>query len=189
MEYNILLVDDDQNVLAGLRRLLHGKGFCIRCATSADEALKLLRSTPIHLVISDQVMPGMSGTEFLQQVQSLFPNIVRFLLTGYATVEMIVEALNKGGIERVYLKPCKPEDLARGIHEVLQKHALLAQALTIIENDRKRPKENHRKQPGSDASPTLSTNVPEIVLEETPFGWNTLVRKLEKFTKDKERKA
>jgi len=180
MEYTVLFVDDDPLILEGLRRLLHGQGFRVRCARGADEALRLLRSDKIHLVITDQVMPGISGTEFLYQVRRLFPDIILFLLTGHATVEMVMEALNKIGVERIYLKPCNHEELVLGIRQTLQKRALFDQARQIVE----------AAQASSKRAPRLHATAgekscEEIVLEEMPFGWATLLRKIESMNDSK----
>lgn len=176
IDRTVLFVDDDANVLEGLRRSLHAYGFQIRCADSADDALRMMRSTPVHLVVSDQVMAGMSGIEFLHTVGRLFPDTVRFLLTGHASVEMVVDAINNQGIERVYLKPCNASDLGRGILKVLERQALANRALRIIEE--RKPPEAHRGKHGA-ASEAESAATREVVLTDAPFGWDTLIRRLE----------
>jgi DNA-binding NtrC family response regulator len=173
MSMTILLVDDDSNLLVGLRRAFRGENCQIRCTTSADEAFKLLHAIPIQAVISDQIMEGISGVEFLRQVQRLYPGMIRVLLTGHATAEMVVDAINSGCAERVFIKPCKAGTIMQVIRELAGQRALMAEAARIVEEDqRKNPK------PGPDASRPIG----EWNIESAPCGWDTFMRRLSEAT-------
>jgi two-component system, probable response regulator PhcQ len=112
MSYTVLLVDDEPNFLDGLQRALRKEPYLILTATSAEIALEILRMRAVDLVVSDYEMPGMQGTAFLAQVQQEFPEIMLFMLTGKATPEIAVQAINDGAISHFFTKPCDMVALA-----------------------------------------------------------------------------
>jgi len=120
-EMKVLLVDDEQNVLRSLARLLRSEDYQVLTAASGEEGLEILSSTQVHLIISDQRMPGMSGTEFLQKTAEVCPDSVRIMLTGYSDIKTAEEAINKVGIFRFLTKPWNDEDLKVTIRQGLEK--------------------------------------------------------------------
>lgn len=116
----VLLVDDDPNLLAALKRNLRREPFRLMTAASGEEALSLMESETIDVVVSDQQMPGMAGTEFLTEVHDRFPNTARVMLTGNATMDVAIQAINEGAISRFLTKPCDPEQLRATLHETLE---------------------------------------------------------------------
>ncbi|MEF9438465.1 MAG: response regulator, partial [Candidatus Mariimomonas ferrooxydans] len=104
-ERKILMVDDEENVLRSLKRSLIGEDYEIETAGSAEEALEKLKRFPADIVLSDNMMPGMTGLEFLQQVKQQYPDSIRILLTARAEVQITIEAIKKGEIFRFLLKP------------------------------------------------------------------------------------
>ena len=101
----LLIVDDEDNVLNALRRVLRGEGYRVLLAHSGDEALELLGTNDIGVILSDQRMPGMTGTELLQRVRKMYPDIVRIILSGYSEASTITDAINKGAIYKYITKP------------------------------------------------------------------------------------
>lgn len=132
MQHSILFVDDEPNFLDAVKRSLRKEDYLLFCASSASDAFGVLKERPIDLVISDQEMPGMQGTEFLRQVRDLYPETVRFMLTGKATLEVAVAAINDGAIARFLTKPCNAVDLAVTIRLALQHKDLLANARRLL---------------------------------------------------------
>ncbi len=132
MEHKILLVDDETNFLEGLRRALRKEPYEIVAATSAEEALGILGKEEIDVVISDQEMPGMSGTVFLAAVRQRFPDTVRFMLTGKGTLDTAIKAINDGAISRFFTKPCNNVDLAVTIRQALQQKELMCAAMRLL---------------------------------------------------------
>jgi response regulator RpfG family c-di-GMP phosphodiesterase len=110
----ILLVDDEVAILDGLRRQLRKK-FTVHTASSGAEALELLKSEPVAVIVSDMRMPQMDGATFLSRVRPLYPNVVRILLTGQADTQAAISAVNEGQIYRFLTKPCPPEVLLEEI--------------------------------------------------------------------------
>ncbi|MCC7167193.1 MAG: response regulator [Rhodospirillales bacterium] len=115
----VLVVDDDVNLLNGLRRFF-GKRFDLSVAQGGDEALEKIKGDgPYSVVLCDMRMPGLSGVEVLEQVQGLAPDTVRLMLTGNADQKTAIDAINRGKVYKFFNKPCSPGDLAAGIEEAL----------------------------------------------------------------------
>ena len=105
----LLFVDDEPNLLRSYQRALRGSEYEVRTAGSGSEALALLKTHPVHVVISDYRMPGMTGIEFLKQVKQLQPKAVRVILSGYADEASIEEAIQHGEVMMYLLKPMDNE--------------------------------------------------------------------------------
>lgn len=107
----LLLVDDEENVLSSLKRVLRRGGYRILTAGSAAEAFEVLAIHDVQVIISDQRMPVMSGTAFLRRVKDLYPNTVRMVLSGYTELNSVTEAINQGAIYKFLTKPWEEDDL------------------------------------------------------------------------------
>lgn len=110
-EPTLLIVDDEPYVLKSLIRCLRSQGYRILTADSAEAAFKLLAVSRVHVILSDQRMPGMSGTEFLKQVRKLYPNTIRMIISGYTDLKTVTEAINEGAIYKFLTKPWDDEAL------------------------------------------------------------------------------
>ena len=122
----LLLVDDDPNVLHGLTRALCHQPLGIFTAKSAEEAMWVFKTRHVDVIVSDEQMPGTSGTELLAWVAEHYPEAVRILLTGHASVDTAVRAINEATVYKFFVKPCKEFDLAMAIRQALeqkQEHA------------------------------------------------------------------
>ncbi|TSJ43843.1 response regulator [Mucilaginibacter corticis] len=106
----ILYVDDEENNLFSFKAAFRIK-YQIYTAISGDEALKMLGEKPVHIIITDQRMPNMTGVEFLEKVIETHPDPMRILLTGYADMGAVVDAVNKGKIFHYLTKPWNEEEL------------------------------------------------------------------------------
>jgi response regulator RpfG family c-di-GMP phosphodiesterase len=120
----ILCVDDEPNILSSLRRLFRGKGYDVIIANSGQEGLTMLETERVDLVISDMRMPVMDGAVFLERVRNQWPDPVRILLTGYADIQSIIEAINRGEIYRYITKPWDDHDIVLVVREALERKAL-----------------------------------------------------------------
>ncbi len=125
MAHKVLFVDDEPHVLAALRRTLRNEPYQVLCASSAAEALALMAETPVDVVVSDEQMPGMSGSELLAEVRRRYPDTVRMMLSGKATLEGAIRAINDGEIYRFFTKPCNELDLATTIRHALEQKDLV----------------------------------------------------------------
>lgn len=121
----ILFVDDEKNVLHSLRRLFMDEDYEVIVANSGEEALEILRVNPnIGLIVSDQRMPGLTGVDFLEKAKEIVPDAIRILLTGYADINAVADAINRGGAYRYVTKPWKDEELIQVIGEAVQHYSL-----------------------------------------------------------------
>jgi EAL domain-containing protein (putative c-di-GMP-specific phosphodiesterase class I)/ActR/RegA family two-component response regulator len=114
-ERTLLLVDDEENVLRSLVRLFRRDGYQILTANSVREAFDLLASNSAQVILSDQRMADMSGTEFLTRVRDLYPDTIRIVLSGYTDLATITDAINRGAIYRFLTKPWNDEELREHI--------------------------------------------------------------------------
>jgi diguanylate cyclase (GGDEF)-like protein len=101
----LLIVDDDVNVLSSLHRLFRRDGYQILTAVSPTEGFELLALHPVQVILCDQRMPIMSGTEFLSKVKEMYPDTIRIILSGYTGLEAVLDSINRGAIYRFYTKP------------------------------------------------------------------------------------
>lgn len=110
-DHTILLVDDEQSICKALTRLLRRDGYKILTANSGDQALDLLAQHPVQVIVSDQRMPGMSGTELLDKVKTLYPGTIRVILSGYTDLNVITDSVNRGAVFRFLTKPWDDDEL------------------------------------------------------------------------------
>jgi response regulator RpfG family c-di-GMP phosphodiesterase len=120
----LLLVDDEPSILSALRRLFRPCGYRILTSESGAGGLELLAKEDVDLVISDMRMPEMDGAQFLEQVRTGWPRIIRILLTGYADITSTVNAINKGEIYRYVSKPWDDHDIVLMVRDALERQRL-----------------------------------------------------------------
>jgi predicted signal transduction protein with EAL and GGDEF domain/FixJ family two-component response regulator len=118
--HTVLLVDDEENILSALKRLLRRDGYHIITAGSAAEGLQRLAETEVDVIVSDQRMPGMSGVEFLRRAKELYPHTVRMVLSGYTELQSIIDAVNEGAIYRFLTKPWDDQHLRAHVAEAVR---------------------------------------------------------------------
>jgi len=129
----ILVVDDEENVLAGLRRQL-SMDYHVVTANSGFGGLRSIRDDgPFAVVISDMQMPRMNGAWFLSRVHENFPRVVRILLTGHADLDSAIEAVNRGRIFEFLTKPCGGDDLRKVLEKAVEHHRVLEYEARLLE--------------------------------------------------------
>ncbi|UEG55075.1 response regulator [Mucilaginibacter daejeonensis] len=117
----VLYVDDEENNLFSFKATFRIK-YQVYTAISGDEALKVLSAKKVHIIITDQRMPEMTGVEFLEKVIEIDPEPMRILLTGYADMTAVVDAVNKGKIYHYLAKPWNEEELDMTINRAYEKY-------------------------------------------------------------------
>lgn len=122
MPEQVLFVDDSKLTIKMIRSLFDEADIILHSATSAEEALKLVRQHEIAVVVSDNVMPGMSGVNFLSLLKSISPDTVKILMSGFADLSSALEAINTSEVFRFVLKPFKDEDLVFAVNEGLRRY-------------------------------------------------------------------
>lgn len=124
----VLLVDDEENILKSLQRLLMDEEFEVHTASSAEQGIAAVKGLDnVGLIISDQRMPGMNGSEFLQYCREAVPHALRILLTGYSDITATIDAINKGGAYRYISKPWNDTELTQTIRDAVRQYALLTE--------------------------------------------------------------
>ncbi|MEJ6000749.1 EAL domain-containing protein [Paucibacter soli] len=116
----LLLVDDEPSVTAALKRLLHRDGYRILTAASALQGLELLAQHEVGVIVSDQRMPGMVGTDFLRAARQHYPNTIRIILSGYTELESVTRAVNEGAVYKFLTKPWDNDELREHIAEAFR---------------------------------------------------------------------
>lgn len=149
--HKILMVDDEENILKALRRVLMNENYEIKTANSAKEGLAILKEFPAQLIISDNMMPGMTGMEFFKKVADLYPDTIRIILTGRADTKITIASINKGEIFRFLIKPCNGVELNITIANALKYYDLVKENRSLIQTVRKQHgalQEIEKKYPG-----------------------------------------
>lgn len=122
---SVLFVDDEPRITHSLRLALRKEPYSILTANSASEALETLQANDVAAVVSDERMPGMSGSELLAEIHQRHPQTVSMILSGQSSIEAAIRAINEGQIFRFFRKPIDHDELKIGIRSALQQHLLL----------------------------------------------------------------
>ncbi len=124
MEDSILIVDDEPNVIAAVKRVFIEDPYQIYSAEGAQEGMEILKNHPIKVVISDEKMPDISGAEFLAMVRQQFPDVTRIMLTGHASIDSAMKAINEGEIYRFFTKPWNGMEIRFAVKAAIDKYNL-----------------------------------------------------------------
>ena len=120
--HRVLIVDDEAQVAKSISRILEMEKIETVAAISGSEGLEKIKTAPrpFSLIIADQRMPGMKGTQFLEEAKNISPDTVRFLITGYSQMETILHAVNRGAVQKYITKPWDPDELLSTIQSGIQ---------------------------------------------------------------------
>jgi len=129
--HTLLIVDDEADVLDSLRHQFH-RNYRVLTCVAGTQAIEILRTDDVELILTDQRMPGMSGDEFLRQARHLKPHAIRMLFTGYADIQAVINAVNEGHIFRYILKPWDTAELEGIIRQAVERYDLLAERRRLI---------------------------------------------------------
>ncbi len=123
-KYHILVVDDEPLIRESLYEILRIEGYSVKMASTAEEALKLLASHPIDVVVTDFKLPRMNGLEMLGQIKKDFPKTEVIMITGYGSIESAVEAMKKGAYDYI-TKPINDHEIKNIISKIIEKKQIL----------------------------------------------------------------
>ncbi len=132
MKDTILLVDDEANVLSALTRALIDDPYDILTASGGLQALEIMAGRTVKAIVSDERMVGMQGSELLAEVRRRSPHTVRILLTGHATLEAAMRAVNEGEIYRFFTKPWDDTQLRFALLSAVEKFNLEAENRRLL---------------------------------------------------------
>ncbi|HEY2586343.1 MAG TPA: hybrid sensor histidine kinase/response regulator [Tepidisphaeraceae bacterium] len=129
--HTLLVLDDEPDVVKSVQDLLR-MDYRVLGTSNAPEALDILRREEVHLIMTDQRMPGMTGVEFLSRVRGEYPEAVRLLFTGYADIHAVIDAINQGNVYRYITKPWDPDELQTVIREAAERYDLIVERRRLI---------------------------------------------------------
>ena len=120
---NVLYIDDEVDNLNSFRATFR-REFNITTAESAEEAIKVLEKEVIHVILSDQRMPKMTGIEFFEHIQPLYPDPIRILITGYTDINAVIDAINRGEVYKYLSKPWNEDDVKIFVEKAFEVYRL-----------------------------------------------------------------
>lgn len=120
---NVLYIDDEINNLTSFKATFR-RNFNITTTESAEEALKILERENIHVILSDQRMPKITGIEFFESIQEIFPNPIRILMTGYTDINAVIDAINRGQVYKYLTKPWVEDDVKIFVEKAFEVYRL-----------------------------------------------------------------
>lgn len=188
MPPTVLFVDDEPHVTQALKRALHKEPYAILCAASAEEALDLMARQPVDVVISDELMPGMVGSEFLALVYRKYPDIMSIMLTGHANLEVALRAINEGHVYRFLTKPCNELELRLTIRQAVQQRLLATESRRLLRKVRRQRmtlQELEREHPG--ISRLNRDGAGTIVIDDARYDVDNLIEQIHAELEDPER--
>lgn len=173
-QHPVLIVDDEPLVISALVRVLDEEPYRITGSSGGEQALQLMAQHPFKVVISDEKMPGMAGAEFLARVRELHPETVRIMLTGEASLQATMRAVNRGEIYRFFTKPWDDTELKLALRSAVEKYDLEQEKRRLLRTVRRQSQELkflERSYPGiselrRDASGAIRIEIADTELEE-----------------------
>ncbi len=141
--YNILYVDDEYQNLISFKACFR-KFYNVIIANSAREAIEILKNEEIHLIITDQRMPEMTGVEFLEEVLKNYPDTIRMILTGFSDMDSIITAINTGRVFRYVTKPWDENELKMTIDTALNLYKLQLENKELLSDLQNKVKEQNQ---------------------------------------------
>jgi signal transduction histidine kinase len=127
----LLVVDDEPDLVQSVKDLLRFD-YRVLGTTRATEGLKIMENEQVHIVMTDQRMPEMTGVEFLKCLRDTFPETVRLLFTAYADIEAVTDAINQGNVYRYISKPWEPQELKGILRQAVEHYDLQAERKRLI---------------------------------------------------------
>lgn len=179
-QHPILLVDDEPEMLYSLKGLLR-REFELYTAESGRAALELLQQHPVHVVMTDQRMPEMTGMQLLTRVQATYPDAIRIVFTGYADIKAVVDGINRVGLFRYITKPWDPDELIEVLHQAAARYDELAERARLLADVRDYLSRGQTLLQGLREWPASSAPAP-VGVEELAQAGAQLLQRLDRVT-------
>ena len=133
---NLLIIDDEIEILNTLKRIFY-KEYNVHITQNTKDAFEIMKKVNIGVILCDQQMPKMKGTDFFIIVKDMYPSTIRILFTGYSDLSDAIKSINEGQIFRYLTKPWNLYELKSSVKEAFDKNALICENKIMIETDRK----------------------------------------------------
>jgi DNA-binding NtrC family response regulator len=131
-KHTLLVVDDETDVCDSVHDLLR-REFTVLRAPSAEEGLKLMRTNEVHIIMTDQRMPKVTGVELLKSIRTGHPQAIRMLFTGYSDLDSVIAAINQGHVFKFLKKPWQPEDLEEAVRDAAAEYERLVEVAEMMD--------------------------------------------------------
>lgn len=179
MPHKVLIVDDEPQVIEVMRQFLESEGYEVSAAEAAEPALRILNDKLIDVVISDEMMSGISGTEFLGIVRRDYPDTIRILLTGHADLDTAINAINVGEIYRFFTKPCSFSELKVTLNQAIKQKELVIESRRLLLAYKQQAamlKKLEKRHPGMTKIDKTSTG--SIIIDDTQGDFDSFLEDL-----------
>ncbi len=143
----LLVVDDEPDLVQSVKDLLRFD-YRVLIATRAAEGLQIMKREKVHVVMSDQRMPEMTGVEFLKNLRDTHPETVRLLFTAYADLSAVTDAINQGNVYRYISKPWEPNELKTVLRQAVDYYDLQEERRRLIQEVQRKKRATRHRQPG-----------------------------------------
>jgi len=120
----LLVIDDEPEITKGLKRHFR-KQYQVLMAQNANEAYEYLKENNVQVILSDQRMPGITGTQFFKRIKDEFPEAIRIIITGYSDITSVIDAINEGNVFYYVSKPWEPDHINQVIHQAFERYWLI----------------------------------------------------------------
>ena len=128
----VLYIDDELDNLTSFKATFR-RNFTIYTAESADAATQILKEQTIHVILSDQRMPKMTGIEFFEKIQAIYPDPIRILITGYTDINAVIDAINRGQVYKYLTKPWNEEDVKIYVEKAYEVYRLRKENIELTD--------------------------------------------------------
>jgi DNA-binding NtrC family response regulator len=172
-----MLIDDEENILSALKRVLRNKEWEIETYSNPVDALKRLQTSGFDLIISDYRMPEMDGVKFLTQAKEIHLDSIRIILSGYTDLESLMDGINKAEIYRFLCKPWQDYDLLTTINKALEHRDMLLENKMLANQVRQQKQELEKRKTALEVLQQQHPSLLEvnwsddgsIILDESPM--------------------
>jgi DNA-binding NtrC family response regulator len=150
-KFSVLIVDDEVGPRNAIGRTLRREGYELYFASGGAEALEIIEQGNIDLVLTDNRMPGMTGLELVKKVREAHPEVVRIIITGYADLDTVREAINEAEVYRFLIKPWDDDDLRLTLRAAAERRRLERENRRLLATVRRHEEilaELEKQQPG-----------------------------------------
>lgn len=181
MAHKVLIVDDEQNILDVLSEALANEPYEVVTALSAKEGLSILGQEKVDLVLSDEKMPGMTGSELLAIVRQEYPNVIRMMFTAHPSMDLAIRAINEGQVSFFLTKPFKIVDLIMAFRHALRHRDLEMESRRMLNVMKKQNAllGSLRERGGGFSRANQFQGEVVVIADEDYVEWEELVKQME----------
>lgn len=178
-KHTVLVIDDELDVVKSVKDLLR-YDYRILGATSPREGMSILQKEEVHVVLTDQRMPEMTGVEFLFRLRGEYPDAIRIIFTGFADVRAIIDAINQGNVFRYVVKPWDPEELQSVIREACERYDMIVDRRRLIEQLQLKNEELQKANVEIRKADTIKYNFVQLLSHElrTPLSISLMLARI-----------